>query len=257
MIIKNSPKVSLVGAGPGDTELLTLKALKTIEKADIILYDALVNPEILDFSKKDIPKIFVGKRAGYKSYSQEEINQLIVNKALEYGHVVRLKGGDAFVFGRGKEEQNFIENFGIDVEVIPGISSSLAVPMSVGIPVTHRGASNSFWVLSGTLKDGSFNKEIIEAAKSNATVVILMGINKISEIIKAYSNAGKSDELIAIISNGTLENQREVVGRIYNIQQQILEQKISSPATIVIGKVVEQANWKKEVLVNNHEIIIT
>ena len=152
-----SPRVTLVGAGPGDPELITLKGINALKSADIVLYDALVSQEILDMIPKGIPSLCVGKRAGAHSYKQEDINELIVEFAYLYGHVVRLKGGDPFVFGRGSEEIAYAQLQGVHTSVVPGISSALAVPASLNIPVTARGISESFWVVTGTTKAGEIS----------------------------------------------------------------------------------------------------
>ncbi len=244
-----TPKLTLVGAGPGDAELITVKGLLAIQQADVILYDALVNPELLEFASVNSKLIFVGKRKGLKAYEQEEINQLIVNHALSSGHVVRLKGGDSFVFGRGYEEILFAGSFGIATEIIPGISSSISVPALAGIPVTHRGLSNSFWVLTATQADGSLNKEIINAANSSATVVILMGLSKLNEITEIYIKSGKGNENIAVISNGSLPTQKTAIGNISNIIQKVKQGDIKSPAVIVIGEVVKlKDEFQKELI---------
>ena len=153
MSISKTPKVSLVGAGPGSSDLITIRGFKTLEDADIILYDALVSMELLIELNPDIPKIYVGKRCGEHSLTQEDINGLIVEKAFYYGHVVRLKGGDPFVFGRASEELEYVESFGIPVTVVPGITSAISVPASQGIPVTKRGISSSFWVMTATKRE--------------------------------------------------------------------------------------------------------
>ena len=154
------PYLTLVGAGPGDPELFTLKGVKALSTADVVLYDALVNKDLLDYAPAKAQKVFVGKRAGKHSLKQEEINELIVEYAFNYGHVVRLKGGDPFVFGRGHEEIAYAAAFGIDSSVVPGISSSIAVPEMQKIPVTARGYSESFWVVTGTTKEGELSKDI-------------------------------------------------------------------------------------------------
>ena len=250
-IIKE-PKITLVGAGPGDPELLTIKGLKAIQKADVILYDALVNEELLD-EAPDAKIIFVGKRRGQKALTQKEINSLIVDSALKYGHVVRLKGGDSFVFGRGFEEIQFIQLFGIPVDVIPGISSSIAVPALANIPVTHRGVSNHFSVITATLSDGSLNPEIEKLASLNGTVVVLMGLNKLDEIASLYAKAGKEKIPFAVISNGSLTSQRTVIGTAKSISKQVNLLRIPAPATIVVGEVVaisEIQNHSKNVTLN-------
>lgn len=235
------PRISLVGAGPGDPELITLKALKTLKTADVVLYDALVSNEILELIPKDIPAWSVGKRAGAHSFKQEEINTLIVDFAYQYGHVVRLKGGDPFVFGRGQEEIEYALSKGITVNVIPGISSAFAVPASVNIPLTRREISESFWVVTGTTRNGNISDDVKLAAQSTATIVILMGLNKIHEIVTIFREQGKKDVPVAVIQNGTLPNQRFVAGTISTIIQSMSKAQIGSPAVIVIGEVVRYA----------------
>lgn len=238
MSLNKKPKITLVGAGPGDIELISLKGLKAIQNADVILYDALVNTDLLDFAPENAIKLFVGKRKGYKEYEQHEINKLIADSAFTHGHVVRLKGGDSFVFGRGFEEIQFAQAFNIETTVIPGISSSISVPALAGIPVTHRSVSNSFWVLTGTQADGCVNKEIEKAADTNATVIILMGLYKLTDIAAIYTSKGKNNEAIAIISNGSLAQQKTIIGTIDTIVERVKEHEIKSPAVIVIGEVV-------------------
>lgn len=238
--MNKQPKIVLVGAGPGDPDLLTIKGQKAIQQADVILYDALVNEIILDLAPT-AKKIFVGKRRGVKAFSQDQINRLMVQEAIENGNVVRLKGGDSFVFGRGYEELEFAHLFGIQVEVVPGISSSISVPALAGIPVTHRGASNGFYVLTAVLSDGSLNPEIKQAAQTNATIVILMGLNKLAEIATIFSDSGKKTEAVAVISNGSLPNQRTVIGNIGNIVYRAAQEGIPAPAVIVVGEVVKQS----------------
>ncbi len=184
---KIEPQVTLVGAGPGDPDLLTIKGAKALAEANVVLYDALANEELLSYAPKKALKIFVGKRKGCHAYTQEEINQLIVDNALTYGNVVRLKGGDPFIFGRGSEEIEFVESFGIPTFVVPGISSSIAVPASQGISLTKRGVSESFWVITGTTSARKLSADVALAAQSTATVVILMGMSKLEEIVALVS----------------------------------------------------------------------
>ena len=169
------PKIVLVGAGPGDPELLTVKGLKALKEARVIVYDALVDPRLLQEAAQ-AQHVFVGKRKGIKALEQHEINALLVQKALVYGNVVRLKGGDSFVFGRGWEELEYAAQRGVDVEVVPGISSSISVPALAGVPVTHRQLATGFHVLTGTLSDGSFNTDIAQAATLNSTLVSGVGV---------------------------------------------------------------------------------
>lgn len=236
--MNTQPKLTLVGAGPGDPELITLKGVTALRNAQVILYDALVNVELLDYAPKAI-KIYVGKRANKHSYSQDSIHQMIVQYAYQYGHVVRLKGGDSFVFGRGSEEINHAKLFGIKTEVIPGISSAFSVPANIGIPATERGVSEGVWVITGTTSKGSISKDIHLAAQSNSTVVILMGVKNLATIVAAFKSEGKNTLPIAIIQNGTLPNQREVVGTIDNIENLAQEAQIGAPAIIIIGEVVK------------------
>lgn len=230
-------KLTLVGAGPGDPELITLKGIKALQQADVVMYDALVHPDLLDYCRPDALKVYVGKRRGAYSCVQEEINPLIVHYAQHYGHVVRLKGGDSFVFGRGYEELEFARQQGIDVNVVPGLSSSYAVPASAGIPLTTRGLSESFWVVTGTTKDGKFSQDLQLAAQSTATVVILMGMHKLPEIMDVFAICGKTDTPVAIVQNGTLPEQKLVIGQVGDILEKVAESGISNPAIIVIGEV--------------------
>lgn len=230
-------KLTLVGAGPGDPELITLKGIKALQKARVVLYDSLAHPSLLDYCPTDCEKILVGKRFGKTSCGQDEINDLIVEKALQYGEVVRLKGGDSFVFGRGYEEIIFAAQYDIESEVIPGISSSYAAPAMAGIPLTSRGVSESFWVITGTTKEHALSNDVQLAAQSTATVVILMGLHKLHEIVRIYERLGKLDQPISIIQNGTMENQKVVTGKISNIEPLASVSGIGSPAIIVIGAV--------------------
>jgi uroporphyrin-III C-methyltransferase len=230
-------QITLVGAGPGDIDLITLKGVKALKDADVILYDALVNVKLLDYAP-DAVKIFVGKRLGDKAFTQDEINKLLVTAAQKYGHAVRLKGGDSFVFGRGYEELTYAEKFGITTKIIPGISSSIAVPALAGIPVTHRGISNSFHVVSATLANGKLNPELQLIAKVDGTVVILMGLSKLNEIVHVYETIGKQTTDIAIISKGSLPSQQVITGQISTIKSVYERNKVPAPAVIVIGEVV-------------------
>lgn len=232
------PKVSIVGAGPGDPDLLTVKAIKAIKNADVILYDALVSDEILALANTKTELIYVGKRSSQHAYKQEEIHELLVKYALLFGHVVRLKGGDPFVFGRGGEEMQSVRDAGIEVLIIPGISSSIGVPGNVGIPVTHRGLSESFWVLTATNQNGDLANDIYQAAQTKATSVILMGLNKLAEIVQLYGEYHSLDLPIAVIQDGTLPTQKVVTGTLENIVGNVIENKVKSPAIIIIGKVV-------------------
>lgn len=235
-----TPKLTVVGAGPGDLELITLKAIKAIKAADVILYDALINEVLLEYASKDAELIFVGKRKGCYAFQQEQINELIVTKAKEKGHVVRLKGGDPFIFGRGAEEIDYVRAFGLETYVVPGISSALAVPAYQGIPLTKRGSSESFWVITGTTKRHQLSGDVALAAKSSATIVILMGMSKLGEIVRIFSEENKQDVSVAIIQNGTRDNENIGIGTIGTIEQIVAEKQLANPAIIVIGDVVKE-----------------
>jgi uroporphyrin-III C-methyltransferase len=234
------PKLTIVGAGPGDVDLITLKAIKVIESADVILYDALINQALLEYAKSETELIFVGKRKGCYAFQQEQINELIVAKANEKGHVVRLKGGDPFIFGRGAEEIDYVRPFGLETYVVPGISSSAAVPAYQGIPLTKRGASESFWVITGTTKNHKLSEDVALAAKSTATVVILMGMGKLGEIVQIFSKERKEDKAIAIIQNGTRDNEKVAIATINTIEPLVEEKQLANPAIIIIGDVVRE-----------------
>ena len=234
----NNPKLTVVGAGPGDVELFTLKGIRALESADVVLYDALVNPELLEYAT-NAELIFVGKRKGCYAYQQEQINDLIIARAKGHGHVVRLKGGDPFIFGRGAEEMQVAAAAGLEVAVVPGISSSLAVPAYQNIPLTKRGSSESFWVITGTTKAHKISNDIKLAAQSSATVVILMGMSKLAEITALFRESGKKDTPVAIIQDGTTSKERIGVGTVDTIETVVQELKLTNPSIIVIGEVVK------------------
>ncbi|SFG78244.1 uroporphyrin-III C-methyltransferase [Algoriphagus hitonicola] len=236
-----TPKVTLVGAGPGDSELITLKGILALNTADVVLYDALIDPVLLKHAPQSALKIFVGKRVGKHSIPQDDTNQLCVELAKKHGHVVRLKGGDPFVFGRGGEEIDYIETFGISTAVVPGITSAVAVPASAGIPVTKRGISESFWVVTGTTSSRELSQDVALAAQSTATVVILMGTKKLSEIAQIYRKMGKENLPIAIIQSGTTNEEIITAGFIQDIEQKALKNQVEAPAIIIIGEVVRES----------------
>lgn len=230
-------RLTLVGAGPGDPDLFTVKGIKALAAADVVLYDALVHPEILNYARQQAEKIFVGKRAGHHSSRQEEINQLIVEHACAGKHVVRLKGGDPFIFARGKEEIEYAEAFDIPSEVVLGISS-INLPGYYGIPLTRRGINESFWVITATTKSGELSKDVELAAQSSATVVLFMGLRKLEKIAELYKAQGKADIPAAIISKGSWEDGEVFFGTVDSIVSVRNRQKIEAPALIVIGEAV-------------------
>ncbi len=232
------PKVTLVGAGPGSPDLITLRGVQRLAQADVVLYDALVHPDLLAYAPPAAQKIFVGKRRGRCEFSQSEINELIVHHALHHGHVVRLKGGDPFVFGRGYEEICYAQASGIQTEVVPGISSSIAVPELQGIPLTSRGLSESFWVVTGTTRHHALSEDIRKAAASSATVIILMGMKHLAEIMNIYKDNGRGELPVAVIQNGSWEGERIALGNVATIAEEAVRQGLENPAIIVVGEVV-------------------
>lgn len=232
------PKLTLVGAGPGDPELISLKGVKALSQADVVLYDALVHPDLLEHAPEKAIKVFVGKRRGFCEYAQKDINDLIVYYALHHGHVVRLKGGDPFVFGRGYEEITHAKGFHIETGVVPGISSCIAVPEMQQIPLTCRGMNESFWVLTGTTMNHELSKDIHLAAQTSATLVILMGMKNLRQIADIFHTCGKAHTPAAIIQQGTWAEEKIVVGTIDTIADLAQQQGVSNPAVIVIGEVV-------------------
>jgi uroporphyrin-III C-methyltransferase len=233
-------KVTFVGAGPGDPELITVKGLKALEKADVILYDALVSEILLSYAPRGCKFIYVGKRKGKKEFPQDEINKLLVFYAHRYANVLRLKGGDPYVFGRGHEELVFTTRYGISAEVIPGVSSAIAAPSSAAIPLTKRGVNESFWVITGTLSSGEMSKDIPYAAQSSATLVILMGLSHLKRISSIVYDLRSAAEPMAVIEAATSANEKIVTGTASTIYSAANDAGISSPAVIVIGKVVAE-----------------
>lgn len=236
-MIKKHPKLTLIGAGPGDPDLISVKGLKALQTADVVLYDALVDPALLA-NAPNAQAIYVGKRAKDHAKTQDEINQMIVDLAFSHGHVVRLKGGDSFVFGRGFEEMEYANQFGIEVDVIPGITSAIAVPALNNIPVTKREVSESFWVITGATSDGRVSDDVKVAAQTNATIVILMGLGKLNEIVAIFKMAGKAALPVAVIQSGSTDKEKAAIGTMETIEQEVRDKDLKAPAIIVIGEVV-------------------
>lgn len=230
----------MIGAGPGDPGLFTIKGLEYIKKADLIVYDRLASKDILDFAKPECEFIFVGKENHNHVMKQDEINELLAQKSLKYNLVVRLKGGDPYVFGRGGEEAVYLKERGIDVEVIPGVSSCIAVLEDAGIPITHRGISKGFQVLTAhSSKDALSDIDYSLLLDDTITYVFLMGLSHVSEIADGLIKAGRDKNTkIAVISNGTTPKQKKVVGKLSDISEKISKAGLSSPAIIVVGEVV-------------------
>jgi len=236
---KKQSRISIVGAGPGAIDLITIRGLKALQSADVVLYDALVNPDLLLEAPLLATKIYVGKRANNHHYRQEAINELMVKSALANGHVVRLKGGDSFVFGRGHEELEFAQSFGIQVEIIPGISSCIAVPELQKVPLTRRGINESFWVITATTRSGLLSKDIALAAQSDATIVVLMGLKKLAEIVTIFRKAGKGNLPMMVVQNGSRTAEKCVVGEVDTIYQKVAAAQLGTPAIMVLGEVVQ------------------
>lgn len=259
--MKSEGKVYLVGAGPGDAELLTLKAWKTIKKAQVIVYDALVNPEILLWANENVEKIYVGKSASKHTLKQSEINQLLLSKAKEGKIIVRLKGGDPFIFGRGGEEADFLAGNGIEFEVIPGISSAIAVPTYAGIPLTHRKYTSSLTIITGHEDIEKAETSICyqEIVRMGGTIVILMGVANLPQIVnELIKNGMNSKTSIAVIQSGTLNTQKTMVGTLEDIIDKTKEMK--PPAISVIGEVVnlrKSLNWFEKKPLFGKKILVT
>ena len=259
----NIGKVYLIGAGPGDPGLLTIKAKECIENADVVVYDYLASPFLLDYAKKDAQIIYVGKKGGDHTLSQDEINQLLVDKAKLGLDIARLKGGDPFVFGRGGEEAQMLLSFGVPYEVIPGVTSAVAAPAYAGIPVTHRDHTSFVSFITGhenpDKKETSMQWDIY--AKSNATLVFLMGVKNLANIAKNLINNGKSpDTPVALVRWGTTARQQTVTGTLETIVEKVKKAKLKSPAIIVIGHVVSLRNelaWFDKRPLFGKQIVIT
>ena len=233
-------RVTLVGAGPGDPDLITRKGLRALATADVVLYDALSSKELLDETPVHCQHIFVGKRAGCHYRKQEQINALIVECALEYGHVVRLKGGDPFVFGRGQEEKAYAEAHGMPVTVIPGISSCISLPELQGVAPTSRGYADSFWVLTAHTRDGGLSQDLFRAAHSDATVIILMGLGRLDQICALWKAEGKGELPAMVIQNGSRPDERCWVGMVNDIAPRVAAERDLGPGLIILGKTVSQ-----------------
>lgn len=237
----NKGMVSLVGAGPGKRDYLSIEALRCIKKADVIVYDALISPSILNEAKMDAELIYVGKRADTIYKKQPEINELLVNLALSGKYVVRLKGGDPFIFGRGGEEALALKKSGISYEIVSGISSSYSVPASAGIPVTHRGAASSVHIITGHEHPAKPSEalDFSVIAKEEGTLVFLMGLRSLGNICEKLIKNGKNEGTpVAVISKGMTAKQRTVYGNLLTIKDEVRKNNIEAPAIIVVGDVV-------------------
>lgn len=255
-----SGKVTLVGAGPGDPGLLTLKGAEAIKSADVVLYDRLVGPKILELIPEEAKRIDVGKSSGSHRVSQDEINRLLLDYALDGKQVVRLKGGDSFVFGRGGEELELLYKNGVPFEVVPGITSAVAVPAYAGIPVTHRGTSSSLHIVTAHTKDGA-NPEIDfkTYADIGGTLVFLMGASLLEHIVKGLIGGGMDIYTpCAVIEHGTTPKQRKTLGTLNDIEEKA--GSIESPAVIIVGGVCELSekfDWYSKLPLHGRTIAVT
>ncbi|KMY50207.1 uroporphyrinogen-III C-methyltransferase [Peribacillus loiseleuriae] len=253
-------KVYLVGAGPGDPDLITVKGLRCLKEADVILYDRLVNPELLQYAKDGAQLVYCGKLPHYHTMKQETINHFIVKYAKKGYQVVRLKGGDPFVFGRGGEEAESCAKHVIPFEIVPGITAGIAAAAYAGIPVTHRQLSKSFVFITGhQVGDQAAEHKWSHLANGVDTICIYMGVSQLPIIIKNLIENGKSRQTpIALINWGTLSEQRTVVGTLGTIEELVKKAEISNPSMIVIGEVVhlhQKLNWFQEEIKSKTPVI--
>ncbi len=260
--MQRTGKVYLIGAGPGDPTLLTLKGKEILERAETVIYDYLANPELLSLCPRDCEFIYVGKKGGAHTLSQEGINKLLVAKAREGKLVVRLKGGDPFLFGRGGEEIEELVAAGIPFEVIPGITSAIAVPAYAGIPVTHRNYTSTLAIVTGhEAEDKEESKINFQALSKLGTLVFLMGVKNLPKIVENLIKEGKSPQTpCAVIQWGTLPKQKTVVATLENITEEVQRQGITAPAIIVVGEVVklrESFNWFEKKPLFGKRILVT
>lgn len=254
-------KVYLIGAGCGSYELLTIRGMKLIEKADCIVYDRLIDERILDFAPSHAEKIYLGKGNTEGGTLQQRINDTLVAKAKEYDRVVRLKGGDSFVFGRGGEELDALIEAGFDFEMVPGISSSLAAPQFAGIPVTNRGDSRSFHVFTAHFSKPDTYLDFKTISALEGTLIFLMGVGNLERIVNGLMEHGKDQNTaIALIQKGARTRQCVVEGQLHNIVAKAKEEKVVPPAIIIVGDVVklrEKFNWYERLPLHNKKILVT
>ena len=255
--------VYLIGAGPGDPGLFTIKGKKVLETADVVIYDRLIGQDILDYAPQDAEFIYVGKASSNHALPQDEINKLLVQKAREGKIVARLKGGDPFVFGRGGEEAQFVHQHGLRFEIVPGITSAVAVPAYAGIPVTHRDATSSFAVITGHEKPGKAVSSIQwdKIATGIGTLVFLMGVENLEFIVSNLLEAGRSpDTPVALIRRGTLPDQAVISGTLADIVEKVRQANFKPPAIIVVGETVglrQELKWRENGPLWGAKIVVT
>mgnify|MGYP006070650005 FL=1 len=255
-------QVILVGAGPGDPELLTIKGRKAIESAEVVVYDRLVGQAIFDLIPENAERINVGKESSHHTVPQEQINQILLEKALEGKRVVRLKGGDPFLFGRGGEELELLSEHGVSFQEVPGITSAIAVPAYAGIPVTHRDCCSSLHIITGHQRAGkplSINFEALVQTKG--TLVFLMGVSALGEICRGLLEAGMEPDMpAAVIEKGTTPSQRPILATLSTLPETAKAEKVKSPAIIIVGKVCAYSNqfdWFDHLPLKGKTVIVT
>ncbi len=255
-------KVWLVGAGPGDYGLMTLKGRDVLGKADVIVYDALVGSSILSMMPDDAEKIYAGKRSSHHSMNQEEINRILLDKALEGNNVVRLKGGDPFVFGRGGEELELLKEHGVPYEVVPGVTSAFAVPAYAGIPVTHRDFCSSVHVVTGhRRKDHTYDIDFAALAEAGGTIIFLMGISSLPVLMKGLMSGGMDpDTPAAVVEKGTTASQRVISATVGTLEEAVRKAEVKMPAVIVAGDVAalsQDFGWLHELPLSGVRAVVT
>lgn len=246
--MKNKPDVYLVGAGPGDPDLLTVKAQRILRETEVVVYDRLVSAEILELLPPGAKRIYVGKAAGRHHMTQDEINQLLVNLARSGRKIVRLKGGDPFIFGRGSEEAKYIRDHGFSFEVIPGITSAAGCSAYAGIPLTHRGLSTGVRIVTGHCRgDMPLDLNWASLADPDTTLVIYMGLGQLPEIAQKLMGAGLPGSTpAAVIENGTTLQQRRCIDTLAGLPERMRELDFRPPSLVIIGRVVtlaEELDW--------------
>ncbi len=239
-ILPRAGRVYLVGAGPGDPELLTLRAVRLLQQTEVIVYDHLVSSAVLDFVSPTAERIYAGKRRNEHTMRQEQINDLLVKLAIEGKQVVRLKGGDPFIFGRGGEELQALAAHGIGFEVVPGVTAASGISSYAGIPLTHRDYAQSCLFVTGHLKDGTADLDWPSLVRPHQTVVIYMGLGGLPEICRQMMRHGAAPTLpVAVVQDGTITTQRVVTGTLANMSARVAQAGLKSPCLTIIGEVVK------------------